>query len=182
MVVAVRRAWRGARELRKSACCNFATASAAKAPKLRLIFGADGVPKAEGDRGEDAWFASHAESAFGIADGAGSWTRHGVDAGRFSRELLRGVSAQVARSARSMLKPNLEVALQTAFQATLSESIQGSGPERKNSTHIPDAGSDCFLVAYHRTRENCSMINPTKVAALFGGLFGSLWARTSVNK
>ncbi|MQL85999.1 hypothetical protein Taro_018517 [Colocasia esculenta] len=59
-------------------------------PRLELQMGSAYIPKEEGvhPMGEDAHFMSPATNAFGVADGVGSWTRRGVDAGVFSRQLM----------------------------------------------------------------------------------------------
>jgi len=60
--------------------------------RLRLILGACMVPDPRKratafPKGEDAFFMV-AGRAFGVADGVGSWSARGVDAGMFSRELM----------------------------------------------------------------------------------------------
>lgn len=73
---------------------NFEPNSAKKPKKLRLkmeVSGAFYIPKQNPSKplGEDAYFLSPEYNAFGVADGVGGWAKHGVDAGRYARLLMR---------------------------------------------------------------------------------------------
>lgn len=107
-------------------CRGVSGAGTSSSEKLRLVFGAASVPKAPGTFGEDAYFADHGTSTFGIADGAGSWAAEGVDAGLFSRGLLSHTQNELSRRARSLLRPDLVGALRVAFEATMGEKVRGS--------------------------------------------------------
>ena len=56
--------------------------------RLRLLVGSSSRPHREKKDGEDAYFASAADNALGVADGVGGSKRAGVDPGDFSRRLL----------------------------------------------------------------------------------------------
>eukprot|EP00913_Durusdinium_trenchii_P010952 g10279.t1 len=82
--------------------------------RLQLDLGAGCIPKA--GLGEDAFFASSSLSSFGLADGVGGWADRGVDAGKFSRALLR----------TALQRADLAGVAREAFQAVRQESHTGS--------------------------------------------------------
>ncbi|GAV67380.1 SpoIIE domain-containing protein [Cephalotus follicularis] len=45
------------------------------------------IPK-DGKLGEDAFFVNQKKQTLGIADGVGGWSRRGIDAGKYARELM----------------------------------------------------------------------------------------------
>ncbi|KAL5988392.1 hypothetical protein ACLOJK_036156 [Asimina triloba] len=55
---------------------------------LKMIPGSCYLPKPGSVRGEDAHFICEDEQVIGVADGVGGWSRSGIDAGEFSRELM----------------------------------------------------------------------------------------------
>jgi len=95
--------------------------------RLRLTLGAHCVPKSIDGPGEDAFFASHPLAAFGLADGVGSWSRVGIDAGLFSRTLLRHAHREMQRRAVGTPRlPNLPETVRLAFEAVREEQVLGS--------------------------------------------------------
>lgn len=97
---------------------------AAKSGRLQLTLGAGCIPKA--GSGEDAFFASWSLSAFGLADGVGGWVDRGVDAGKFSRALLRHVHKRMRSRSAALQRVDLPGVASEAFQAVRQESFKGS--------------------------------------------------------
>lgn len=138
--------WRPA-AVRASQCQLRRVVTTGSSQKLRLEFGAAYVPKASDTEGEDAFFASPGTGCFGIADGVGSWTAKGVDAGVFSRSLLTHAIAELARARR----PNLPGALKEARDAVLDEGTLGSctvvlGQLHLDTLHILNVGDSGVYV------------------------------------
>ena len=50
--------------------------------------------------GEDAWFISDDGASFGVADGVGGWSDHGVDPALYARELMERTREALATEAR----------------------------------------------------------------------------------
>ncbi|EPS61381.1 hypothetical protein M569_13414, partial [Genlisea aurea] len=67
---------------------------------LKLVSGASYLPHPSKLKtgGEDAFFICHEEQAIGVADGVGGWADVGIDAGEYSRGLMRN-SVQAIREA-----------------------------------------------------------------------------------
>ena len=84
-------------------------------PNLRMVSGSFYIPKDEkrNPKGEDAHFICADEEAIGVADGVGSWAKHGVDAGEYARALMHN-AATAARSART----NPKTIIHSAFSAS----------------------------------------------------------------
>ncbi|CAE7567120.1 unnamed protein product [Symbiodinium sp. CCMP2456] len=99
---------------------------AAEPRRLRLSLGAGCIPKVDGHKGEDAFFASLPISAFGLADGVGGWADRGVDAGLFSRALLHSAFECMRQRASAMQRPDLPGVALEAFQAVREKSLEGS--------------------------------------------------------
>jgi len=91
---------------------------------LQLALGAGCIPKA--GSGEDAFFASLSLSAFGLADGVGGWADRGVDAGQFSRALLRHVHERMRTRSTGLQRVDLPSVASEAFEAVRQEPFQGS--------------------------------------------------------
>lgn len=92
--------------------------------RLQLDLGAGCIPKA--GLGEDAFFASSSLSSFGLADGVGGWADRGVDAGKFSRALLRSAHEQMRTRQAALQRADLAGVAREAFQAVRQESHTGS--------------------------------------------------------
>lgn len=84
---------RGARAL--SAAAASSSSSSASSSALQLVSGAFALPHPQkrATGGEDAWFVRG--DTVGVADGVGGWARKGVDAGEYSRSLMRAAAAAV---------------------------------------------------------------------------------------
>ncbi|XP_021905368.1 probable protein phosphatase 2C 80 [Carica papaya] len=63
---------------------------------LKLDSGSFYLPKKS--RGDDAHFVSHTHQTVGVADGVGGWSKIGVDAGNFARELMMNAHGEVESS------------------------------------------------------------------------------------
>lgn len=105
------------------------TAATAAGPnKLRLQLGAHCIPKSDEGAGEDAYFASPPLGAFGVADGVGSWTGEGVNAGLFSRALLQNIHGSLRQRAQrsAAARPDLPGVARSGFEAVRRDEIKGS--------------------------------------------------------
>ncbi|CAA6672510.1 unnamed protein product [Spirodela intermedia] len=77
----------------------FGSTEAASRRRLKLDMGSSCRPKkGEHPLGEDAHFVSEERNAFGIADGVGGWSRNGVDAGEFARQLMSSCKVELERT------------------------------------------------------------------------------------
>eukprot|EP00933_Yihiella_yeosuensis_P042397 TRINITY_DN3696_c0_g1_i1.p1 TRINITY_DN3696_c0_g1~~TRINITY_DN3696_c0_g1_i1.p1 ORF type:complete len:277 (-),score=47.97 TRINITY_DN3696_c0_g1_i1:127-873(-) len=65
-------------------------------------------------------------SAFGLADGVGGWSSRGVDAGLFSRALMRRSVESIRQQSEGMRKPDLPRTASEAFEDVRSQQIRGS--------------------------------------------------------
>lgn len=73
----------------------------------------------------DAHFGNADAGVFGVADGVGSFTHYGVDAGAFSRGLMASASAEVADTEPGTpVSPN--ALLQRAFEKTVASDAPGA--------------------------------------------------------
>ena len=108
------------------------------------------------DSGQDAYFVAEVANnlnttAFGIADGVGGWTSHGVDPADFSHGLC-GYMAQVCLDWQGE-KPNPVDLLQQGYQKTIEDpSIRAGGStacigvaDNSGRTHIANLGDSGFL-------------------------------------
>ncbi|PIN21040.1 Serine/threonine protein phosphatase [Handroanthus impetiginosus] len=64
---------------------------------LMMLIGAYYIPKHNPSKplGDDAYFFSHEAQVMGVADGVGGWARKGIDAGKYSRLLMRNAEDSV---------------------------------------------------------------------------------------
>jgi len=90
------------------------------------VLAAESVPKVGALCGEDAYFASHSLSAFGIADGVGSWSTRGINAGLFSRGLLQHALKEMSRRAAALERVDLQDVLLQAVNRMIADETQGS--------------------------------------------------------
>ncbi|MQM14202.1 hypothetical protein Taro_047130 [Colocasia esculenta] len=118
-------------------------------PRLKLDLGSFYVAK-EGvhPRGEDAHFLNRALNAFGVADGVGGWTAHGIDAGMFSRQLMSLCEVELVeascRRTSLLLEGLLERALaRTTARGTSTACIAVVDGQLLRAVNIGDSG---FLV------------------------------------
>jgi protein phosphatase PTC7 len=65
----------------------------------------------------DALFIDMHEQTFGLADGVGEWERHGIDASRFSNELIKRAQALMARNLTRM---TAEIQVESFLSSSLS--------------------------------------------------------------
>lgn len=58
--------------------------------RVHIVLGSFYIPKdnESNPKGDDAHFICGQKQTIGIADGVGGWTRRGVDAGEYARELM----------------------------------------------------------------------------------------------
>jgi len=97
------------------------------------------------------FFAASAFSAFGLADGVGGWASRGVDAGLFSRSLLRSIFLEMRRRADSMQRADLPTVAAESYKAVRSEQIRSSctlllGQLHQDTLSVLNLG-DCGIMA-----------------------------------
>mmetsp|Transcript_41034 Transcript_41034/g.76311 ORF Transcript_41034/g.76311 Transcript_41034/m.76311 type:complete len:304 (+) Transcript_41034:49-960(+) len=144
-------ALRPIRSRTRALCATQIRSYAAGPRKLRLSLGAGCIPKVDGQKGEDAFFAALPISAFGLADGVGGWADRGVDAGLFSRALLESALQRMRQRANAMQRPDLPGVASEAFQAVREKSLDGSctlllGQMQQDMFTLLNLG-DCGLMA-----------------------------------
>jgi len=104
--------------------------------RLRLTVGAGCIPKAANTAGEDAFFASHPLSAFALADGVGGWSTRGVDAGLFSRALIRHTFSELTSRTEGMQRPDLGSSVRNAYENVRKEQWRGSSTLLVGQLHL----------------------------------------------
>ena len=124
--------------------------------------------KGQNRLGEDAHFINLGGRGFGVADGVGSWIRHGVDAGAFAREFMSLCNANMEISSRCSPSgcPLIDV-LRRALADTTARGTSTAciGEVVGNSLRVANIGDSGFLlvrdgvVAFHsppqQKRFNC---------------------------
>ncbi|KAL8523782.1 hypothetical protein ACS0TY_013667 [Phlomoides rotata] len=76
-------------------------------------------PDKEETGGEDAHFICTGEKAIGVADGVGGWADHGVDAGKYARELMSNSVNAVQEEPKGSINPAR--VLEKAYNITKSK-------------------------------------------------------------
>lgn len=74
---------------------------------LKLVSGSCYLPHPdkEDTGGEDAHFICTEEQAIGVADGVGGWADVGVDAGKYSRELMSNSEVAIREEPKGSVDP-----------------------------------------------------------------------------
>ncbi|XP_028791994.1 probable protein phosphatase 2C 55 [Neltuma alba] len=90
-------------------------------PNLKMVVGATYYPKRNPDKpqGEDSYFVCTHRNAVGVADGVGGWSRKGIDAGQYSRELMQNALFSAVRQPKGSINPR--TVLDEAFDNTKSQ-------------------------------------------------------------
>lgn len=55
--------------------------------------------------GEDAYFISPEGQSFGVADGVGGWTKRGIDAGEYARQLMENSKSSIICQPKGFIDP-----------------------------------------------------------------------------
>ncbi|CAA6672513.1 unnamed protein product [Spirodela intermedia] len=115
--------------------------------RLKLDMGSASRPKKRRKPlGEDAHFISEARNAFGVADGVGCWSKSGVDAGKFARQLMSSCKEELERagSCRAtgyVLRRVLKKALRkTTARGTSTACIGAVDGQLLRAVNIGDSG------------------------------------------
>ncbi|XP_073132216.1 probable protein phosphatase 2C 55 [Henckelia pumila] len=89
-------------------------------PVMSMVAGSFCLPKEDDSKplGEDSHFILESANAIGVADGVGGWSRRGIDAGDYSRELMRNVVAAIKNRRRKGPVEDLKSVLTEAFSNT----------------------------------------------------------------
>lgn len=74
---------------------------------LKLLSGSCYLPHPDKEEtgGEDAHFICVDEHAIGVADGVGGWADHGVDAGKYARELMSNSVSAIQEEPKGSVDP-----------------------------------------------------------------------------
>lgn len=100
--------------------------------------------------GEDAWIAQ--EDLLVVADGVGGWEKHGIDSGKFSKQLVHNIKRVFEHDKRQDLKgvlmesvrQNNFIGSSTAVLATLNDKSQ------LLTTNLGDSGYMIYRPDYGR--------------------------------
>lgn len=130
-------------------------------------------------RGEDAHFVNKPLNAFGVADGVGGWSKRGVDAGEFARQLMSSCEAELEAAAccsttwTSLPEGVLEKALaRTTARGTSTACIAVVDGQLLRAVNLGDSG---FLVVrgakvvYHSAPQKGSLNRPYQVGGVDRG-------------
>lgn len=100
---------------------------------LRMISSAFYIPKDEPlkPQGEDAHFVAEEEQTIGVADGVGGWAKHGIDSGKYARELMKNSMTAVLGEAKD------DGSVQVDPKRVLHEAF--------SKTKLPGASTACIL-------------------------------------
>ncbi|KAL6183085.1 hypothetical protein ACLB2K_044496 [Fragaria x ananassa] len=122
-----------------------------------MDLGAYYLPK----KGEDAHFICAEEQTIGVVDGVGSWASKGVDAGEYSRELMRNSEKAVHNHQKAGQEINpikvleeaytntkhIKLGSSTACIMTLKNTKHGSVRSSATATlHVANIGDSGFMV------------------------------------
>lgn len=112
----------------------------------------------------DAVFIDTSTQAFGIADGVGEWERHGIDASRFSHELMKRARAQLTRGLPDVISA---MELEEFMRAVLTQSYEqtqsiGSSTEligicKFSKLFTLILGDSCLLILRRRKAEEAKL-------------------------
>ncbi|XP_073284898.1 probable protein phosphatase 2C 80 isoform X2 [Primulina huaijiensis] len=119
---------------------------------LKMVCGAFYIPKERGSnpRGDDAHFIFEEKQTIGVADGVGSWSEKGVDAGEYARKLMSNFFVVLGNYPieESNHNFNLKHILNEAY---LKTKVPGSSTAciltlKNNSLHAVNVGDSGFLL------------------------------------
>ncbi|XP_051139935.1 probable protein phosphatase 2C 55 isoform X2 [Andrographis paniculata] len=129
--------------------------SSANSPELKLNSGSYYLPHPDKEEtgGEDAHFICSDEHAIGVADGVGGWADLGIDAGKYSRELMFNSINALKEEPRGSVNPAR--VLEKAYSSTHAN---GSSTAciiaiTNKGLHAINLGDSGFMVV----REGCTV-------------------------
>ncbi|KAI4336896.1 hypothetical protein L6164_015372 [Bauhinia variegata] len=110
-------------------------------------------PDKEETGGEDAHFICSEEQAIGVADGVGGWAEVGVDAGKYSRELMSNSVVAIKEEPKGSIDP-----ARVLEKAHSSTKAKGSSTAciialTDQGVHVINLGDSGFMVV----RDGCTM-------------------------
>ena len=100
--------------------------------------------------GEDSYFISPCNRAFGVADGVGGWADHGIDAGQYSRELMNTACEHFLQN--KSFDPNQ--VLTHAYENTHSVGTSTACilTVERNMLRVSNLGDSGFIVLRHKSK------------------------------
>ncbi|GBG29077.1 Protein phosphatase PTC7-like fig [Hondaea fermentalgiana] len=121
------------------------------------------------DHGEDAFFVSESDAAFGVADGVSQWADYNIDAGEYSRKLMELCAEEVAdlMSAEDARFADPKRALEKAYRRSLS--VMGSstacvltmdGEGMLRAANLGDSGFIVLRPGFTRESHHASRLQP----------------------
>ncbi|KAI9121289.1 hypothetical protein K1719_008322 [Acacia pycnantha] len=127
-------------------------------PNLKMDVGAVYYPKpnCQNPLGEDSYFICSELNTVGVADGVGSWSEKGIDAGQYARELMQNACVSTLQQLKGSI--NSRTILNEAFRHTKSEGsstaciatlkqTRGDNPnEQYYSLHAVNVGDSGFML------------------------------------
>lgn len=86
-----------------------------------MVCGAFYIPKGKSSKpqGDDAHFICEEKNTFGVADGVGGWSKSGVDAGQYARELMANCVKEIENAEKGEVDPRR--VLDEAYRNTNAE-------------------------------------------------------------
>ncbi|KAA8528218.1 hypothetical protein F0562_035531 [Nyssa sinensis] len=115
---------------------------------LNMACGAFYIPKEKHSKpqGDDAHFICIEKQTIGVADGVGGWTKKGVDAGQYARELMANSVNTIQNETRGDVDPRR--VLHEAYSYT---NVEGSSTAciltlKDNHLHVANVGDSGFLL------------------------------------
>ncbi|KAI9120953.1 hypothetical protein K1719_007986 [Acacia pycnantha] len=127
-------------------------------PKLKMDIGVTYLPKPNRKKpqGEDCYFTLSNRNTAGVADGVGSWSKKGIDAGQYALELMQHAMLATLRQPKGSVNPRtvLNEAFQrtksegssTACIATLKQNLGEHPNEEYYSLHAVNVGDSGFML------------------------------------
>lgn len=118
---------------------------------LNMVAGSFEIPKLNESRpfGEDAHFICDKEQTVGVADGVGAWSKEGIDAGVYARDLMNHACCSVEGQARQKGCVDPKQALDEAY---VNAEAKGSSTaciitlRKEGLLHAVNLGDSGFLV------------------------------------
>ncbi|XP_028091280.1 probable protein phosphatase 2C 55 isoform X2 [Camellia sinensis] len=115
---------------------------------LKMVCGAFYIPKDDpsNPQGDDAHFICLEKQTIGIADGVGGWSKYGVDAGQYARQLMANSVDAIQNAQEGYLHPS-----RILSQAYSKTNVQGSSTAcilalKNNRLRVANIGDSGFML------------------------------------
>ncbi|KAH7840424.1 hypothetical protein Vadar_016629 [Vaccinium darrowii] len=116
--------------------------------ELKMVCGAFYIPKGKSSKpqGDDAHFICEEKNTFGVADGVGGWSKSGVDAGQYARELMANCVKEIENAEKGEVDPRR--VLDEAYRNTNAEGSSTACILTLTNNHavVANVGDSGFMV------------------------------------